>query len=521
MFHSANPSLRRNQARKIREDAAKFAFDRPLAEHLNNQDETDFPGWIGSYSKGLPHNSLGEVDPKAYQALLNALSRREPAEIAAVPLGGQRRLSWPEAGLAFDLTGPDAQALPLPPAPRIDGPEVAAEMSELYWMALLRDVHFQDFVHKAPILEAARELSMLSAFRGPKEGGQVTPATLFRGGTPGDLAGPYVSQFLLQGAHTPTGENFQYLDQRQRTAVPGLDYLRDGMSWLQVQNGLDTRGRDQLEPVPRLIRNPRDLAAFVHFRPFPAAYLNACLILLAMNVPIKPGMPYSNVTSQNDVGPFGTSYLLGLIAEVTSRALKGIWFQKWFVHRRLRPEAYGGLVHHYLRGRASYPIHPELLNSRVVQKIAAANQTANHCWDRNQEATYLLPIAYPEGCPTHPAYGSAHAAVAGACVTVLKAWFDEASMIENPVVANAEGTGLKPDHGSDQESLTVGGELNKLAANLSLGCCMAGINWRSDCTRSLQFGEAIAIRILEEQKLTYPGSVCFTFTKLDGTTITL
>lgn len=521
MIHSANSSLRRNQARKIREDAAKLAFDRPPAEHLNNQDETDFPGWIGSYSKGLPHNSLGEVDPQAYQALLNALSRREPAAMAAVPLGGQRRLSWPQAGLVFDLAGPDAQALSLPPAPRIDGPEVAAEMAELYWMALLRDVHFQDFAHQAPVLEAARELSTFSAFRGPKEGGQVTPATLFRGGTPGDLVGPYVSQFLLQGAPTLPGSYSQYLDQRQTTAVPGLDYLRDSKSWLQVQNGIDTHGQDQFDPVPRLIRNPRDLAACVHFRPFPAAYLNACLILLAMNVPIKASTPYSAVTGHTDVDTFGTSYLLGLIAEVANRALKAIWFQKWFVHRRLRPEAYGGLVHHCLRGRASYPIHPELLNSAVVQKIAAANWTANHRYSQHQEATHLLPVAYPEGCPTHPAYGSAHAAVAGACVTVLKACLEEAFVIGNPVITNAEGTDLKPYRGPDQASLTVGGELNKLAANLSLACCMAGINWRSDCIRSLQFGEAIAIGFLEEQKLTYPGSACFPFTQFDGKTITL
>lgn len=521
MIHSANPSLRRNQARKIREDAAKLAFDRPLIEHLNNQDETDLPGWIGSYSKGLPHNSLGEVDPQAYQALLHALRRGETAEMAAIPLGGQRQLSWLQAGLVFDLAGPDAQALSLPPAPRMDGPEAAAEMAELYWMALLRDVHFQDFAHKTLVLEAAHELSRLSAFRGPQQGGQVTPGTLFRGTTPGDLAGPYVSQLLLQSAPALPGSYVQYLDQHQHTAVAGLDYLRDSASWLQVQNGLDSRGQDQLDPVLRLIRNPRDLAAFVHFRPLPAAYLNACLMLLAMNVPIKPSTPYSAVTGHTEVDTCGTSYLLGLIAEVANRALKGIWFQKWFVHRRLRPEAYGGLVHHCLQGRASYPIHPELLNSAVVQKIAAANWTANDRCSQPQEVTYLLPVAYPEGSPTHPAYGSAHAAVAGACVTVLKACFNEASAIANPVVANAEGSDREPYCGSDHELLTVGGELNKLAANLSLGCCMAGINWRSDCTQSLRFGEAIAIGFLEEQKLTYPGSVCFTFTQFDGTTITL
>jgi membrane-associated phospholipid phosphatase len=38
--------------------------------------------------------------------------------------------------------------------------------------------------------------------------------------------------------------------------------------------------------------------------------------------------------------------------------------------------------------------------------------------------TCLLPVAYAEGCPTHPSYPAAHAATAGACATVLKAFFN-------------------------------------------------------------------------------------------------
>ncbi len=41
----------------------------------------------------------------------------------------------------------------------------------------------------------------------------------------------------------------------------------------------------------------------------------------------------------------------------------------------------------------------------------------------------LLPMAFPEGSPTHPAYGAGHATVAGACVTILKAWFDESTRL--------------------------------------------------------------------------------------------
>jgi hypothetical protein len=46
----------------------------------------------------------------------------------------------------------------------------------------------------------------------------------------------------------------------------------------------------------------------------------------------------------------------------------------------------------------------------------------------------LLPQVFPEGAPTHPAYGAGHATVAGACVTILKAWFDESEVFDANVV---------------------------------------------------------------------------------------
>ena len=44
-----------------------------------------------------------------------------------------------------------------------------------------------------------------------------------------------------------------------------------------------------------------------------------------------------------------------------------------------------------------------------------------------------------EGCPTHPSYGAGHATVAAACVTILKAWFDESFVFPNPVVPDGLG----------------------------------------------------------------------------------
>jgi hypothetical protein len=180
------------------------------------------------------------------------------------------------------------------------------------------------------------------------------------------------------------------------------------------------------------------------------------------------------------------------------------------VHRHVRPEEYGGLVHNHLTGAAKYPLHGDLLNSLAVKNVFS------------KYGTYLLPAAYPEGCPQHPSYPEAHGSVAGAGVTVLKAFFDESFVIPKPMVASDDGQSLLPYTGSDAGEITVGGELNKVANNVALGRDMAAVHWRSDGFQSLLLGEAVAISILRDQRRTFNEPFeGFTFTKFDGTTITV
>jgi hypothetical protein len=135
-------------------------------------------------------------------------------------------------------------------------------------------------------------------------------------------------------------------------------------------------------------------------------------------------------------------------------------------------------------------------------------------------------MAFPEGSPTHPSYGAGHGTVAGACVTILKAWFHESTRLVDiglaPVEPSNDGFSLNPYGGADAGDLTVGGELNKLASNVALGRNIAGVHWRSDATESLKLGERIAIGILKEAKACYNEDFDgFSLTKFDGTQITV
>jgi len=228
---------RSSTASEVRAEANRLARSRPVEQQKSNGDESDYRNaagqlsYIGNFHKGLPHNNLGEVDSAAYRSMTRALNSGSEDVFERITLGVGRRLTNPQAGLSFDLQGPDAHSIALPPAPRLDSAEIAAEMAELYWMAILRDIRFNDYAANADVAAAAASMSPFSDFRGPKIAGAVTPASLFRGFTSGDLVGPYVSQFLLQ----PFSYGTLNVTQRQRTAAASVDYLINYNEWLAAQ----------------------------------------------------------------------------------------------------------------------------------------------------------------------------------------------------------------------------------------------------------------------------------------------
>lgn len=485
----------------------------PAAKNVNNGDDSLYPDKGGTYTKGLPHDSFGRVDLNAYATFKTALASGRFSDFERIVMGGTRTLNGPQSGLAFDLCALDnvqfGQPI-VPPAPSIAGAQSATELLEHYWASLLRDVAFTDYDSNPLASMAASELSGLATYLGPRNNaGHATTDLLFRGTFPGESLGPYVSQFLV----TPTVLGAQPISQQIVSYVPNVDYMTSFGDWLTVQNGNVTGLKNQADPVLRYLRSGRDLAAYTHVDVLYQAYFTAFLVLSSIGAPLNPGNPYIGSKCENGFGTFGAPDFATSLTEVATKALNAVWYQKWFVHLRPRPEATGGQVHLVKNGQGNMTaVKPAnaILNSMGVQQSF------------EKYGTWLLSQAYPEGSPTHPAYPTGHGVVGGACITVLKFFFDGSFTMPNPMVPRSDGLSLTSYAGSDAGQLTVNGELNKLGHNISFGHGIhAGIHWRSDSDTSLFLGEAVALSYLKNKARTYNEPFTVHLTKFDGTTATI
>lgn len=504
-------STRPEQSMLLRKRLADNAMDVPGTKQETNGDRERYTSHLALFSKGFPHSQNGEVDPVAFKTLLRAVDSGSADDFAAIARGSGRTMVNPRAGLAYALEGGDPQSFRMPPPPAFASAETAAEMTEIYWMALLRDVPFDQYETHPLVAQACGDLNRLEDYRTPGANGGINPSNLFRADFSGVLDGPYTSQFLLR----PIPHGSGYLDQRQRTSLPGNAFLNTYGEWLQLQGGVPPWRVYNFDSVPRYIRNGRDLAEWVHFDYLHQAFLNAALALvdmgpdkvLNMNQYWSESNPYKHSKTEYGFVTFGMPEAVDWVCRVTTSTLKAAWYQKWMCHLRLRPEAFGGRVYLNRSGNGRYPIHPQLLNSGALEETEKSFGTA------------LLPQAYPEGCPLHPAYPGGHGTVAGACTTILKALFDESQPLPDIVVPGEDGTTLvpRPDLG-----LTVGGELNKLAVNVALGRSFAGIHYRSDGIEGILLGEQVAIRLLQDLVETLPEDFAgYSFTGFRGKPITI
>ena len=521
-------------------DCFNYRKNMALAERNNvgtqadNGDAARFTDFSGSYSKALLHDNLGVPNGAAWLSLRSAFASSNPVDFANIivgtPGGGANsKLNGPQLALAFDLEGLDSHGTVIPPAPSVASAQTAAEQVEHYWAALLADVPFTEYATNSLAGEAVADMNNLS-FLGSAANNQfpypVTRQNLFRGqfvAGDGNVKGPYVSQFMIQ----PTSFGAQPLDQKYQTFLPvgggGSDYMTLVSEYQTIQNGGDPGRTLAYDPVFRYVRNGRDLAAYTRVDVLYQGYFVAFLVLAGLGVSPNPGNPYLGSLTQKAFGTLGGPDAAGTLAEMATRALKAAWFHKWIKDLRMRPEEYGALVHARKTNASPMPqaaaaLHSDVLNSAVLPII------------NSNYGSYLLPQAFPEGSPTHPCYPTGHGTVGGACITVLKFFFNGSQKIR-PLLTGAgrevyepstDGLSLNTYTGADRNSLDINGELNKLAYNVSFGHGIhAGIHFRSSTYWSILLGEQVALSILQDRAKSYNEPFTFNITKFDGTTATI
>jgi hypothetical protein len=349
--------------------ATKDAEPTGTVPHTTNGDEARYPDKSGTYSKGLAQIGYGLVDPSAFAAFRTALGSADGTVPGTadfeVPnlLGGKRKLNGPLGAFAFTLVGADSQAFGdsvVPPPPALASPEYATELIELYWASLLRDVPFTEYDTNPIAVAAADELTTRAAsYAGPRDAaGKVTPHLLFLGGlilpgTPkktyfaGEEFGPYVSQFCIR----ETNLGAQPFDQKMRTLAEDVDYLTDLDSWQAVQNGAVPLAPPKPAAGRRIMNNGRALASFTHVDELYQAYLSAYLVMNTLGIKSNPTSPYSSFKKQQPFGTFGGPDITATLGAVARTAINAVWYQKWIVHLRHRPESGGGIVHLMKTGR--------------------------------------------------------------------------------------------------------------------------------------------------------------------------
>lgn len=151
---------RAGESFEVRVTAAELAKSRGTSASLANGDEFRFrdantgkPSHIASFTKGLRHTDTSQIaDPDDFAAFVKATDSGDELLISNLKLGPKRDAGgkpmwrsdlankakvetrgWESmsAGLTFDLQGPDAQAIPMPPAPTLASDEFIAEAAEV------------------------------------------------------------------------------------------------------------------------------------------------------------------------------------------------------------------------------------------------------------------------------------------------------------------------------------------------------------------------------------------------------
>ena len=377
---STTTAARRERAYRLRRDAAEAYLHDPIAAVHDNGDETRYADRRASFSKTLPHDELGHVDPAAYRAFLAAVASGAPEAFEAIPRdpAGTARLNDPQATYSFELAGLDSYATHLAPPPAFASAQAAAEMVELYWLSLTLDVPFRAYAGDPLVSRRAGRPARLQRAaarrRGAVRRGDRVPRRDAR------RRGRAVRQPVPRRRRAVRPDDDRAaLPRAAARAALRRDVRRVAGLPARRRAGVKTRFAAQR----RYLATARDLSEYIHSDFSYQPYLNAALIALAYgSEALSPTNPYRRSKRQFGDITLGNKDVLTLVAQAALLAQKGSWYHKWQVHRRLRPEAFSGRVDNQLAGRYRYDVHADLLARRRpgahARRAAAARSSPRH-----------------------------------------------------------------------------------------------------------------------------------------------
>jgi hypothetical protein len=300
----------------------------------------------------------------------------------------------------------------------------AAEMIEVYAMALLRDLKFSEYstafnnnghpkhndIHKA--IDALNAFG--DEFRGPKEKQangtyKVTVKTLFRGNSPESLRGDYLSKFYLlkrppqfasgcaPGTANLTNAQifFNVDDFAEKYLVPPPNPNSVfGIIWnhyVDIQNGLIPKIYQLADFIPHkeLISTGLILASSVHLDSLYQEHAWAVDVLTGGDYPRTPVSPYTkppdpnafSAPNEGDGPTLGPPDAAGIVGAVALEAARAAWGQKYVVARRARPEVFAALLHKRLYGGDANTYGP--LDNRLLANGTPVNALLNRIKEEN------------------------------------------------------------------------------------------------------------------------------------------
>lgn len=533
-----------------------------------NKSEREIPSFAASFTKTLEHDEktglLTQEGKKNYIRLIEALRTGKQADFDQVKRYRQATIKFinPQGAYMFSSAGSDSSLFKLEPFFELSSVDAATSMLEVYLMALCRDVFFSDYGTgrgtdsdesiSSLTSTASKVLQVLNkkSYKGPRtKKGHIDKTVLFRGNSAGDLIGPYVSQFLLMplklifpsASGAEVFSSYMVETKQLRCVAQKREFGVSFKDFVALQNGVVPKKYAVTDYDFKKMRYPvtgRDLASLTHYdRPY-EIYHNTVTLLASHGFPLSKVFPYGadGTLNESPLVSMGIADVYSMLGTLMLEGLKASWTQKWRVYRALRPEAFAALVHRarttglneFKLHHSLFAVHKGIDVLRLIrkrnEKQSRQNIDPQQLLNSKEASTYLLGQVYPQGAPVHPTYPASHAAVAGACVTIIKAFFDDTVKISskfNPVKVNPlDPTTVIPLRYEGESEMTVGSELDKLASNIAFGRVFAGVHYRCDCA-GLELGEEVAIRYLQDHACEYTeqGFKGFELTKRDGTRI--